>query len=77
MKTKNTNEILTELTLHLTRISVDVEHIKEKVDANNKHLERINGRVRTTENSITAIKSIGITLYAIIGGVLTWLGISK
>ena len=77
MKTKNTNEILTELTLHLTRISVDVEHIKEKVDANNKHLERINGRVRTTENSITAIKSIGITLYAIIGGVLTWLGVSK
>ena len=31
MKTKNTNDFETDITLHLTRISSDVEHIKEKI----------------------------------------------
>ena len=56
MKTESTKEILTELTLHITRISGDIEHIKDKVNDNNKHLEKINGRLRSAENSITAMK---------------------
>ena len=56
-----------DITLQLTKISSDVEHIKEKV----------NGRLNKAENNITGIKSIGITLYTIIGFVLTWLGIKE
>mgnify|MGYP003151621439 CR=1 FL=1 len=75
MKTKSTEEILTELTLHITRISGDIEHIKDKVIDNNKYLEKINGRLRVAENNITAIKTIGSTLTLVIGVILTWLGI--
>ena len=77
MKTETTKDILTELTVHTTRISGDVEHIKEKVIANNKHLEKINGRVRDTEKSITMIKSIGSTITFVMGTILTWLGVQK
>ena len=77
MKTESTKEILTELTLHITRISGDIEHIKDKVNDNNKHLEKINGRLRSAENSITAMKSIGSTLTLIIGAILTWLGVQE
>ncbi len=77
MKTESTKEILTELTLHITRISGDIEHIKDKVNDNNKHLEKINGRLRSAENSITAMKSIGSTLTFIIGAILTWLGVQE
>ena len=77
MKKDKTEEYRTNITLHLTRISGDIEHIKEKVNDNNKHLELINGRLRKAENSITSIKSIGITLYTIIGAILTWFGIQK
>tara|TARA_R110002020_G_scaffold104770_2_gene244905 strand:- start:61 stop:270 length:210 start_codon:yes stop_codon:yes gene_type:complete len=52
-------------------------YIKEKVDANHKHLEKINGRVRKTENSITAIKTIGSTITIIISIVLAWLGVER
>ena len=77
MKEDKTEEYRNNITMHLTRISSDIEHIKEKVTENNKHLARINGRLRKAENSITSIKSIGITLYTLIGVVLTWLGIEK
>ena len=77
MKKDKTEEYRTNITLHLTRISGDIEHIKEKVNDNNQHLGRINGRLRKAENSITSIKSIGITLYTIIGAILTWFGIQK
>ena len=65
------------ITLHLVRISGDVEHIKEKVIANNNHLESINGRVRSTEKNITMIKSVGSTITFVMGTILTWLGIQK
>ena len=48
---------------------------KEKVDANHEHLEKVNGRLRKAENNITAIKTTGTTLAAIIGAFLTWLGL--
>ena len=77
MKKGSIEEYRNNITLHLTRISVDLEHIKEKVIDNNKQLLRINGRLRKAENNITGMKSIGFTLYAIIGAILTWLGIEK
>ena len=66
-----------DITLELTKISTDIEHIKEKVNANFNHLEKVNGRLNKAENNITGIKSIGITLYAIIGVILAWLGIRE
>ena len=80
MKIKNidkTEEYRNSITVHLVRICSDLGHIKERVDSNNKHLEKINGRVRTAENNITAVKTIGSTLTIVIGIILTWFGISK
>ena len=59
---KKLNEYRDNITLHLTRISSDIEHIKEKVDSNNEHLKNINGRLRKAENSISWIKGIGSTI---------------
>jgi len=70
MKTKSIKEHRDEVMTHL-------KYIKEKVDANHNHLEKVNGRLMKAENSITAIKATGITLYSMIAGVLTWLGVNK
>jgi predicted nucleic acid-binding Zn-ribbon protein len=71
------DEYRNNITLHLTRISSDLEHIKEKVNDNNKHLIRLNGRVRETEKQISWIKGIGSTFVFIIGAILTWLGVDR
>ena len=60
------------ITLHLTRMSGDLEHIKEKVNDNNKHLLKLNGRVRDNEVAISRIKGIGGTISAIIIAILGW-----
>ena len=52
----------TDITLHLTRISGDVEHIKERVDIVVRHLEQMNGRLRVAENSLASHKAVGITV---------------
>tara|TARA_R100000808_G_C2098673_1_gene116503 strand:+ start:228 stop:449 length:222 start_codon:yes stop_codon:yes gene_type:complete len=65
---KKINEYRDEVITHL-------EYIKEKVDANHNHLERVNGRLRKAENNITAIKTVGTTLTALVGAFLTWLGL--
>ena len=67
---KNVNEYRDEVMTHL-------EYIKEKVDKNYKHLEKVNGRLNKAENNITAIKTTGITLYTVIGAILAWLGVNK
>ena len=69
-KSQNINKYRGDVMTHL-------EYIKEKVDANYEHLERVNGRLNKAEKDITAIKTTGITIYTIIGVVLVWLGISK
>ena len=74
---KSTEVYRTEVTLHLVRITGELAHIREKVEANHSHLEKINGRLTKTEHSVTAIKTIGTTLTIVIGTILTWLGISK
>tara|TARA_R110002020_G_scaffold27466_1_gene88519 strand:+ start:124 stop:357 length:234 start_codon:yes stop_codon:yes gene_type:complete len=77
MKTETTKDILAELTVHMTRISGDVEHIREKVNEINEHLVRLNGRVTEAEKQISSMKGIGGTLVFVIGSILTWLGIEK
>ena len=66
------DEYRNNITLHLTRMSGDIEHIKEKVNDNNKHLLNLNGRVRNNEVAISRIKGIGGTISAIIIAVLSW-----
>jgi|TARA_R110000824_G_scaffold142799_1_gene310055 hypothetical protein len=77
MKKGSVEEYRNNITIHLTKINGDIEHIKEKVNANNKHLEKINGRLRSAENSVTAIKTVGTTFVFLIGCILTWLGIER
>ena len=69
---KKIEQYRNNITLHLTRMSGDLEHIKEKVNANNKHLLNLNGRVRNNEVAISRIKGIGGTISAIIIAVLSW-----
>ena len=77
MKTNSTEEHRNLVTIHLVKITGELAHIREKVEANHTHLEKINGRLTTAEHSVTAMKTIGSTLTLIIGVVLTWLGIQK
>ena len=74
---KSTEEYRNEVTLHLTRITGEFTHIREKVEANHTHLEKINGRLTTAEHSITAMKTIGTTLTIVVGTILTWLGLDR
>ena len=74
---ERTEEYRNEVTLHLVRITGELSHIREKVEANHTHLEKINGRLTTAEHSVTAIKTIGTTLTIVIGVILTWLGLDK
>ena len=70
MKTENIDKYRDEVMTHL-------KYIKEKVDANHRHLESVNGRFRVAENSITAIKTIGTTISVFLGTALTYLGIKE
>ena len=69
---KKVDEYRNNITLHLTRMSGDIEHIKEKVNDNNKHLLKLNVRVRDNEVAISRIKGIGGTISAIIISILGW-----
>ena len=77
MKKGSIEQYRNNITLHLARISGDIEHIKEKVNENNRHLEKINGRLRTAEKDITAVKTVGGTITFIVGVILAWLGIDR
>ena len=74
---KKVEEYRNNITLHLTRMSGDIEHIKEKVNDNNKHLLNLNGRVRDNEVAISRIKGIGGTVSAIIIAILGWFKMGK
>ena len=69
---KKVDEYRSNITLHLTRMSGDIEHIKEKVNDNNKHLLNLNGRVRNNEVAICRMKGVGGTISAIIIAILGW-----
>tara|TARA_R100001463_G_scaffold131252_1_gene191150 strand:+ start:200 stop:412 length:213 start_codon:yes stop_codon:yes gene_type:complete len=70
MKTKNTNEFRGEVMTHLN-------YIKEKVDANFQHLEKVNGRLNKAENNISKIVAIGTTVFSINGIAIALLGVLK
>ena len=69
---KKVDEYRNNITLHLTRMSGDIEHIKEKVNDNNKHLLKLNGRVGDNEVAISRIKGIGGTISAILIAIIGW-----
>tara|TARA_Y100001963_G_scaffold65046_1_gene90609 strand:- start:98 stop:331 length:234 start_codon:yes stop_codon:yes gene_type:complete len=75
MKTKSTRDFETDITLHLTRISGDVEHIRERVDIAVRHLELMNGRLRTAENSLASHKAVGITVVTALTIAISVIGI--
>lgn len=58
-------------------VMTHLKYIKERVDENHKHLVNVNGRLRKAENNITAMRTVGITLYAVIGAFLTWIGLKQ
>jgi len=68
MKTKNTDEYRGEVMTHLA-------YIKEKVNANFEHLERVNGRLNRAENDIVKLKTIGLTLFTILTVAISLVGI--
>ncbi len=68
MKTKDIKEYRDGVMTHLM-------YIKEKVDANFEHLERVNGRLNKAENSITTLKTVGTTLFSILTVAITLVGI--
>lgn len=59
MNKKDTEVVLTHL-----------EYIKEKVDANYKHLEKVNGRLNKAESNISRIVGIGSGITFVIATVL-------
>ena len=62
MNKKETELVLTHL-----------EYIKEKVDANYNHLQKLNGRVRSNEVTLSWIQGIGSGVTFIITCVLGYL----
>tara|TARA_Y100000401_G_scaffold111043_1_gene108868 strand:- start:963 stop:1196 length:234 start_codon:yes stop_codon:yes gene_type:complete len=77
MKTKNTKNFETDITLHLTRMSGDIEHIKERVDIAVIHLEKMNGRLRTAENSLSAHRAVGITMVTVLTIAISLVGVLR
>ena len=70
-------EYRNNITLHLTRMSGDIEHIKEKVNDNNDQLKAQNGRIRKNEVSVSWIKGIGTAITFVIWSILTWFGFGE
>ena len=68
MKTKNINDYREGVMTHLM-------YIKEKVDANFEHLERVNGRLNKAENDITRLKAVGITLFSMLTIAISLVGV--
>tara|TARA_R100001594_G_scaffold13276_4_gene28732 strand:- start:1111 stop:1323 length:213 start_codon:yes stop_codon:yes gene_type:complete len=68
MKTKNINDYREGVMTHLM-------YIKEKVDANFEHLERVNGRLNKAENDITKLKAIGVTLFSLLTIAISLVGV--
>ena len=66
----NLNKYRDEVMTHL-------KYIKEKVDANHRHLLHLNGRVRNTEVAISWLKGIGTAVTFILSGLLTWFKIGE
>ena len=77
MDKNSTEEYRNNITLHITTMCSDSGHIKENVNENNKHLIRLNCRVRENEKQISWMKGIGTTVVFVISIILSWLGFEK
>ena len=79
-ETKNMNkteEYRNDTTLHLVRITGNQEHMKESLNSVVTHLEKINGRLRVAENSITAHKAVGITMVTVLTLAISLVGLIR
>jgi hypothetical protein len=61
------------VTATLVEIKSGVSHIREKVNTNEEHLFKLNGRLRKAENSVSAIKGVGSLLAVVFGSVFGFL----
>jgi hypothetical protein len=77
VKSEKETRVSEKLNHYRDDVMTHLKYIKERVDANHRHLENVNGRLRDAENSITGIKATGSTFTLIIGAILTWLGYHK
>lgn len=68
MKTKNIDEYRGAVMTHLS-------YIKEKVNANFEHLERVNGRLNKAENDIVKLKTVGLTLFSLLTIAISLIGV--
>ena len=55
-------------------VMTHLQYIKEKVDANNNHLQILNGRVRRNERMISWIIGLGSGITFIITSFLAYIG---
>ena len=60
------------VTVTLTEMKGNIGHIKEMTDAQEKHLSKLNDRVRKNENKISAITGIGSLLAIMFGSVFAF-----
>ena len=74
---KSTEEYRSDITLHLVRISGNMGHMKESLISVVTHLEKINGRLRYAENSISAIKAIGFTITTVLTIAIALIGVFR
>ena len=61
------------ITEHRKDVLLRLEYIKEQIDNNSIKLDKINGRVRKNEQSISFIKGLGSMVTVIFGFVMYYL----
>ena len=66
-----------DISKYRDEVMTHLKYIKEKVDANHSHLNRLNNRVRKAESSISWMKGIGTTITFVIGLFFTWFKINE
>ena len=62
---------------HRLEVLTHLKYIKEKVDINEKHLQKINGRLRKTENEIAWMKGIGTTVTLVLSFLIGYFKLNK
>ena len=76
-KQQETEEHRNFVTIALTKITSDMEKVKEVVEKNENWLAKLNGRVRNNEKDISRMKGIGGTVATIILAIIGWFRIGE
>ena len=66
-----------DISKYRDEVMTHLKYIKEKVDANYSHLNRLNNRVRKAESSISWMKGIGTTITFMLGTLFAWFKFDK